>query len=253
MISPAVIKATDGGTERYGLYVNNLQDDISITKDAISGKLKLVKSYPQFGDEEANSPWHYLALDMEVPDEATVTTKIEGGDNSNYVDVTEDKFCVYRVKNNEQKIVVRTQVEDRETEIAYDLTDLTLVELIGEEAFDESKVDFGGFGNNSIFYKDSKVNKSWDGTNCTVTGTLNWVLKSSAPKLGSDGNYFAFKLDDYYNGEQITVINGGKEKTRQETDWVCKVSAEKKEIVVKHNDNVIVKFDLSGVELDSAE
>lgn len=126
MISPAVISATDGGTERYGLQVDALQENIQITEDAITGKLKKVESYPQFGDEEASSPGHYLALDVEVPDGAKVTTKIEGGTNPDYVDLTSDKFCVYRIKNTSQKIKIKTQKGDEEVEKTYGLTGLEL-------------------------------------------------------------------------------------------------------------------------------
>ena len=120
MISPAVVKATAGGTMRYGLDVDNLQEGIQISDDAISGKLKKVKEYPQFGDEKASEPGHYLALDIEVPEGETVTTKIEGGTKPDYVDVTSDKFCV------SQKIKVKTRKGEEEVEKTYDLTGLTL-------------------------------------------------------------------------------------------------------------------------------
>lgn len=126
MISPAVITATDSGATKYGLEVSNLQENIQITEDAITGKLKKLESYPQFGDEEASSPGHYLALDVEVPEGATVTTKIEGGTNPGYVDLTTDKFCVYRIKNTSQKIKIKTQKGGEEVEKTYDLTGLEL-------------------------------------------------------------------------------------------------------------------------------
>lgn len=84
MISPAVVKATAGGTMRYGLDVDNLQEGIQISDDAISGKLKQVEEYPQFGDEKASELGHYLALDIEVPEGETATTKIEGGTKPDY-------------------------------------------------------------------------------------------------------------------------------------------------------------------------
>lgn len=127
MISPAVVKATAGGTMRYGLDVDNLQEGIQISDDAISGKLKKVEKYPQFGDEKASEPGHYLALDIEVPEGETATTKIEGGTKPDYVDVTSDKFCVYRITDsNSQKIKVKTRKGEEEVEKTYDLTGLTL-------------------------------------------------------------------------------------------------------------------------------
>lgn len=255
MISPAVVTATSSGTERYGLQVSALQDNIRIENNAITGNLKLVEQYPQFGDKEASKPGHYLALTVEVPEGATVTTKIEGGTNPDYVDLTMDKFCVYRIKDTSQKIKIKTKKDSMEVEKTYALTGLVLDELVGESAFDASKTDYGGFGKNTDFYQDGSVEKVWAGTNCTVTGTFNWVKKDDvAPKLPSDGNYFAFKLADYYKGRPITVqIGGGAEKTVADTDWVCKVDDDKKTIVVKVGTTVIATFNLDGATFTPAD
>ena len=128
MISPAVITATDSGATKYGLKVDTLQENVRVTEETITGKLKKVESYPEFGDAEASNPGHYLALDVEVPEGATVTTKIEGGTKPEYIDLTADKFCVYRIKSNTQKIKIKTQKGEQEVEKTYDLTGLTLDE-----------------------------------------------------------------------------------------------------------------------------
>lgn len=126
ILSPAVATATDGRTERYNLAVNQFQEGIEIHDDAISGKLKKVK-YPGFGDAEAQKDSHYLALDVEVPDGATVVTRIEGGTNRNFVDLTNDKFCVYRIKNpSSQKIEIKTEKDGQSVMKVYKLTGLTL-------------------------------------------------------------------------------------------------------------------------------
>ncbi len=126
MISPAVITATSGGTMRYGLQVNALQENVEIIEDEIRGKLKKVESYQQFGDEEASTPGYYLALDVEIPEGVTVTTKVEGGTNPNYVDLTIDKFCVYRIKNTSQKIKIKTKKGEDNVEKTYSLAGLVL-------------------------------------------------------------------------------------------------------------------------------
>ena len=119
----------------------------------------------------------------------------------------------------------------------------------GEESFDKSKSDYGGFGKNEYYY-DGELVQAWNGLNCVATGKLKWVTKDKAPKLDSEGYYFAFKLDDYYEGEDITVDNGGRVKTAKDTDWVCKVTKETKRIVVKCGGAVIVMFDLSNVTFE---
>ena len=253
MISPAVVSVTSSGTQRYGLQVDTLQEGIRVTENAITGNLKLVDSYPQFGDEEASNPGHYLALDVTVPEGSTVTTKIDGGTKPDYVDLTSDKFCVYRIKDKDtQKIKIKTRKGEEEVEKTYSLTGLVLQGPTGEDAFDKTKTDYGGFGKTTDFYEEGSVDQVWDGTNCTVTGTLKWVEKSVAPKLGSDGNYFAFKLDDYYKDKTITVTIGETEKTAKDTDWVCRISDDRKTITVKDGTTVIAMFNLDGAVLSPA-
>lgn len=118
----------------------------------------------------------------------------------------------------------------------------------GKDAFDASKTDYGGFGKTSDYY-DGELIQTWDNSNCTVTGKLKWVTKDKVTKLGSDGNYFAFKLIDYYKGKNITVVIGDTEKTAKDTDWVCKITEDKRSVTVKDGDIVIATFDLSEVVL----
>ena len=249
MISPAVVTATNGGANKYDLEVADLQEDIQITEDSIKGKLNLIKKYPGFGDLEASNPGHYLALDIEVPDGATVTTKIEGGTNPDYTDVTEDEFCVYRISSNTQKIKIKTRKDEQEVEKTYDLTGLTLLETpVGKEAFDNSKTDYGGFGKTTDFYDDLTV--TWNGTNATVQGTLKWAAASQ--KRSKPGNYYPFALvGDYYENKEITVNNGGNVQTTQDTDWVCSISEKTKTegLTVKCGDTLIANFDFSRVIL----
>ncbi len=121
-----MIKAASSGETKYGLSVDNLQENIQITENAITGKLKKITSYPQFSSIEEEQSGHYLALDVEVPEGAKVSTKVEGGTNSDYVDLTSDKFCVYRIKDTSQKIKIKTQKDGKEVEKTYDLTELNL-------------------------------------------------------------------------------------------------------------------------------
>lgn len=128
-MSPSVVSATDGGTTRYGKQASELQEGIQVTGTSIKGKLKLVSEYAGFGGTEATQPDHYLALDFTIPEGSNVSTIVEGGDNKKYVDLTSDKYCVYRIKDqNTQKIKVKTVKGGKEVEQTYDLTGLTLAD-----------------------------------------------------------------------------------------------------------------------------
>lgn len=109
------------------MSVSELQEEIVITDDAISGKLKNVLSYPGFGDKDSAQPGHYLALSFESDNSDKITTRVVGGSRK-VTDCTADKFCVYRIKNNTQKIEVKATKGDETITKTYALTDLQLLE-----------------------------------------------------------------------------------------------------------------------------
>ena len=153
------VKAIDGQTIKYGKQVSELQENIVINDNSISGTLKNVASYPQFGDEEAYSSSHYLALSFESKNANVVKTRITNG-TSGWVDITEDMFCVYRIKDNAiQKIEIVATRDGEVVTKTFSLTELILedpspsgtnnyndldnkpmingVELVGDVAFED--------------------------------------------------------------------------------------------------------------------
>lgn len=102
-----------------------MQEDIQINGSSISGKLKKVNEYPEFGDAEANSPSHYLALSFESSNADKITTKVIGGSGIE-TDCTADKFCVYRIKDTSQQIEVKATQSDKTTTKTYNLNGLIL-------------------------------------------------------------------------------------------------------------------------------
>lgn len=121
---------------------------------------------------------------------------------------------------------------------------------VGEAAFNSEKVDYGGFGKNTDYYKDGSLTINWKGTTATVTGELNYLKPSEngITKLTKDGHYFAFALMNWFKDKQVTVkINNTK--TSKETDWVCFIENNNTPIVITYNDTLIATFDLSKVVL----
>ena len=119
----------DGETDAYGLKVNQLQSDIVIGESDISGTLLHVSNYTGFnGSDLDEQSGHYLALKTEIPEGATITTQLVNGKNGP-VDITSDKFCVYRITDKDTQLVKFTVSKDEETKTStYSLTGLTLNE-----------------------------------------------------------------------------------------------------------------------------
>ena len=126
MISLA-IKAVDGGTACYGKNASELQQDIAVSEDAISGTLKKIEDYSKaFGESEKSG--HFLALSFTFDEGTTVKTKIIGGTHGE-TDVTKDKYCVYRITNKDtQKIQITAAKGEKSTEKTYSLAKLNLAE-----------------------------------------------------------------------------------------------------------------------------
>lgn len=92
----------------------------------IYGNLKNVAGYEQFNPSAPEQQsGHFLVLDLASEGGATIQTKIIGGDSEDWVTV-DDGFCVYRIKNTQQKIVVKTTKTEQSTERTYDLSNLIL-------------------------------------------------------------------------------------------------------------------------------
>ena len=120
----------DGGTEVYGLNVNQLQSGVVIDGTDISGTLNYVTDYIGFNAvDQSEQSGNYLALSVKVPDGATVTTQLINGKHGS-VDLTEDRFCVYRItdKNTQQIKFTVTKGNESKTE-TYSLSGLTLNEI----------------------------------------------------------------------------------------------------------------------------
>lgn len=136
-----------------------------------------------------------------------------------------------------------------------DFKDVVLELPTGENAFDKTKTDYGQFGNTTAMYKDGKLTASWNGTKCTVTGTLNKIKKDTFTKLSADGYYFAFRLIEPEFTDKSVTVQLANTKTNQATDWVMTVTEESKAkpLIIKVGEQFIAEFDISGLTLAEEE
>lgn len=105
------------------MKVSKLQQDISIGSGTVSGRLKQVDDFSAaFGEAEKSG--HFLALSFDTQAEK-LTTKVIGGSGKE-TDLTQDRFCVYRITSTSQKIELKATKGRDTTTKTYTLTGLVL-------------------------------------------------------------------------------------------------------------------------------
>lgn len=114
-------------TDVYGKKVSDLQTDVTVDDTEITGTLKHVTGYTGFnGTEVDEQSGNFLALQVDVPEGATATTELLNGDKGP-VDITSDKFCVYRITDKDtQQIKVEISMNGEKESNVYDLSNLVL-------------------------------------------------------------------------------------------------------------------------------
>jgi len=114
-----------------GLTAADLQSDIEITGNAITGTLAAVTGYTGFSGDSEEQSGHYLALHFaSVPEGATITCELTGGTTGHPVTLTDDGILIVRVTDkSSQTLVVVASAEGYGTRtVTYSLSGLTLGE-----------------------------------------------------------------------------------------------------------------------------
>lgn len=105
----------------FGKYTSDLQENIVITDDAISGTLKYVADYSSaFGGDLASG--NYLALHFDAPETATVKVKL-----TDEVTLDEDRIIILRIADKDTQTITATLTMPDEQTVTkvYSLTGLT--------------------------------------------------------------------------------------------------------------------------------
>ena len=116
------------GENAYGKTVSELQSNIVVGENAITGTLNYVTGYTGFnGSEVGEQEGNYLALQFASdPWPTTLTVELVGGTKGPVSLSEDDDFCIFRIANTTQSIKVSASGGDNSYEKTYSLTGLTL-------------------------------------------------------------------------------------------------------------------------------
>ena len=110
----------------FGKKVSDLQTNVAVGADSITGTLKNVTGYTEFSSKPAEQSGHYLALKFDVtPADAVTTVELVGG-TKGPVTLDADKNIVLLIKNNTQSVKVTSTKDGSSVTKTYALTNLTL-------------------------------------------------------------------------------------------------------------------------------
>lgn len=117
----------NGGVNLFGKNVSDLQANVFVNGDEITGTLKHVTGYTGFSSNESEQSGNYLALKIEtVPDDVVTTVELVGG-TKGPVTLDEDKNIVLLIKNKDTQSVKVVSTDGDETVTkTFGLTGLTL-------------------------------------------------------------------------------------------------------------------------------
>lgn len=121
------VKPEDGEAVLFGKAVNELQSDVVVADDEVTGTLKYVDGYVDFSSNTSEQSGNYLALKIEVePAEAETAVEIVGG-TKGPVTLDDDMNIVLLIKNKDtQSIKVTTTHNEESVTKTYGLSGLTL-------------------------------------------------------------------------------------------------------------------------------
>jgi hypothetical protein len=121
------VKPEDGEAVLFGKTVNELQSDVVVSDDEVTGTLKYVNGYVDFSSIVSEQSGNYLALKIEAePAESETVVELVGG-TKGPVTLDDDMNIVLLIKNKDtQSIKVTTTHNEESITKTYGLSGLTL-------------------------------------------------------------------------------------------------------------------------------
>ena len=112
-------------TDLFGKSVTDLQSDITIEDNTISGTLKHVTDYTDFSSIAEEQSGNYIALRCKADSADSVYVQVSGSENPP-VKLDDDGIVVLRIKDNIQTITFTAVANGIAETITYSLTGLVL-------------------------------------------------------------------------------------------------------------------------------
>lgn len=121
------VKPEDGEAVLFRKAVNELQSDVVVADDEVTGTLKYVDGYVDFSSNTSEQSGNYLALKIEVePAEAKTVVELVGG-TKGPVTLDDDMNIVLLIKNKDTQSIKVTTTHNKESITkTYDLSKLVL-------------------------------------------------------------------------------------------------------------------------------
>ena len=121
------VNAEDGEANLFGKTVNELQENVVVGEDAITGTLKYVSGYTGFSSVVSEQAGNYLALRIDTDEPEVLTTVELVGGTKGPVVLDDDMNIVLLIKDkNSQSIKVTMETDEDSLTKTYDLNGLTL-------------------------------------------------------------------------------------------------------------------------------
>lgn len=116
----------DGETEVLGKHASELQENVVISGDKVTGTLKYVSDFAGYSDQPEEQVGNYLAIDFHpTPEDATIEIEMIGSESG--PKTMKSKQLVARIADKDlYKLKVTVKGNDLEQTTTYDFSGLTL-------------------------------------------------------------------------------------------------------------------------------
>ena len=120
------VEAEDGQTELFGKQVSDLQTDVDVGNDAITGTLKYVTGYTGFSGNHDLQKGNFIALKVTAETGTTVQMKLENGE-SDWVTLDSDMNIVMRIADKDtQRVLVKASKDGVTVTDSFSLSGMTV-------------------------------------------------------------------------------------------------------------------------------
>lgn len=169
------VQPVAGNVTEFGKLVSDLQSNIAIGSNAITGTLHYVTGYTGFSSNPAEQSGHYIALKATASEPATITAQVIGGTHG-AVTLDSDGEIVCRIASNAQSIRFIAKAQEETFSVEYALTNLAL-------AYNVSASVTNGTASGA-----QTINKNGTAS-VTLAANSGYTLPANIPVVGSDYTY----------------------------------------------------------------